>query len=351
MDPIHPKILEKANDAAIYTLYLYLAHKTAPADQDSLRTIVNGLEAAGKTQDWNVRDRYRLHILKNAVDRRGSLADSRISNLTLSKSGSTACAFTNPNGQVFVVFRGTGGGEWIDNGEGLSGIPEENTYITYTQNGDVKSRETVQNDYATDQQVEALNWFRYIAAQNGWNEDTGITLAGHSKGGNKAQFVAIHSDLPDACFSFDGQGFSPEALAALKKQYPAEFPARRRNIRSFSADNDYVNVLGDRLMPDTQIYFFQSSLGFHYLEAMLDMDGRFQPQGEQGKLSQYIETVSQVLMRMQPALRQYVTLGVMNVFQTYLGKGAAENKDTVSLEKTIAGIALAIGPLLDPITR
>lgn len=351
MNPIHPKTLEKANDAAIYTLYLYLAHKTNPADHESLQMIVEGLEAALESQHWNARDRYRLRVLRNAIDRSVCLADSRIGNLTRSESGSTACAFTNPNGHVFVVFRGTGSGEWIDNGEGLSGIPEENTYITYTQNGDEESRETIQNDYATDQQAEALNWFRYIAAQNGWNEDTGITLAGHSKGGNKAQFVAIHSDMPDACFSFDGQGFSPEALAAFKHQHGAKFTARRRKIRSLSAENDYVNVLGDRLMPDTQIYFFQSSLGFHYLEAMLDMDGRFQPQSEQGKLSRYVETVSQVLMRMQPVLRQYVTLGVMNVFQTYLGRGAAEDEDAVSLEKTIAGIALAIGPLLDPITR
>lgn len=347
MNPIHPQILEKANDAAIYTLYLYLAHKTDPADQESFRTIVGGLEAAAGSERWSVRDHVRLRILRNALQRSTALADSKIGNLTRAESGSTACSFTNPEGDVFVVFRGTGGGEWIDNGEGLSGIPGENTYITYSEKGEAEGSHRVPNDYATDQQVAALNWFRRLAAENGWTSDTRIILAGHSKGGNKAQFVTIHSDLVDECFSFDGQGFSTEAVAAFKRQHGAEFAARRRRIRSLSADNDYVNVLGDRLMPDTQIYYFESALGLHDLEAMLDSDGYFLPQSEQGQLSRYMETVSEKLMSLRPAVRQLVTLGVMNVFQQYLGKATPENADTVSPEQTIAGIAIAIDTLLD----
>ena len=347
MNPIHPKMLKTANDAAIYTLYLYLAHRTDPTDQESLRTIIEGLEVTAESENWSVRELFRLRILRNAVEQSSVLADSKIGNLTRSESGSTSCSFTNPKGDVFVVFRGTGGGEWIDNGEGLSGVPEENTYITYKENGEVEESLTIQNDYATDQQVEALNWFCRIAAENGWTSNTRITLAGHSKGGNKAQFITIHSDLVDECFSFDGQGFSPEAVAAFKKQHSAEFAARRRKIRSLSADNDYVNVLGERLMPDTQIYYFESSLGFHYLETMLDANGYFLPQSKQGKLSQYMETVSKELMDRRPAVRQIVTLGVMNVFQQYLGKETPVNADAVSLEKTIAGIAMAVDTLLD----
>lgn len=348
MNPIHPKILAKANDAAIYTLYLYLAHKTDPADQESLKTILGRLETAAGSGNWSARDRFRLRILQNAARRSAALADSKIGNLTRSESGSTACSFTNPKGEVFVVFRGTGDGEWIDNGEGLSGIPEENTYVAYNENGEAEASQTVQNDYATDQQVEALNWFHRIAAENGWTSDTGITLAGHSKGGNKAQFITIHSPLVDDCFSFDGQGFSPEAVAAFRQQHGAEYAARRRRIRSLSADNDYVNVLGQRLMPDTQIYYFESALGIHYLEAMLDSDGYFLAQGEQGKLSKYMQAVSEKLMSLRPAVRQLVTVGVMNVFQQYLGNGTPVNADAVSLEKTVAGIMIAVDTLLDP---
>lgn len=349
VNPIHPKILERANDAAIYTLYLYLVHKAAPATGEALHTIVSRLADAANSQNWNFRDSYRLRVLQNAVARRPHLADSRLGSLTYSESGSTACSFTNPEGDVFVVFRGTGSGEWLDNAEGLSGIPGENVYMTYKRNGDVASMETVRGDYATGQQVEALNWFRYIAAQNGWDTDTNITLAGHSKGGNKAQFIALHSDLVDECFSFDGQGFSPEALAAFKRRHGEKFAARRRNIRSLSADNDYVNVLGDRLMPETRIYYFASSMGLHYLEAILDRNGRFLSQSEQGKLSLYAQNVSEALMRTEPAVRQYVTVGVMDLFQQHLSGRAPVNADAVSLEKTIAGISVAIGALLEPL--
>lgn len=346
MNPIQAETLEKANDAAIYTLYLYLAHKSNPADRETLQAIVKGLEEAIKVRDWNVRDRYRLQILRKAVSSRAALADSTISDLIRSESGTTACAFTNPNAEVFVVFRGTGSGEWIDNGKGLSGIPEENTYITYGDGGNVKTTKIVQNDYATDQQVEALNWFSYIAAKNGWDADTTITLAGHSKGGNKAQFVAVNTDLADACFSFDGQGFSPEALAAMEHKMGTQFAARRRRISSLSADNDYVNVLGQRLMPRSNIYYFTSSLGVHYLEAMLDQNGRFRPQSEQGELSRYVETVSEKLMRVPPAMRQCVTLGAMRIFQEYLGKEHPINADAAALARTVGGITAALGPLL-----
>lgn len=349
MNPLSGRTCERANEAAIYNLYLCLAHKTTPANHEPLRAIIDGLETAVRNQPssaWSTRDIYRLQILRNAVNRHPILAKSRIGDLTRSTQGLNACSFTNPYGDVFVVFRGTGKGEWLDNGEGLSGIPEENTYITYSKTGDVVSEVTIPSDYATDQQVEALNWFHYIATRNGWNEQSKITLSGHSKGGNKAQFVAIHSDLVDACYSFDGQGFSPEALTALRNHYGATFTARRRNILSFSTDNDYVNVLGQRLMPESQIFYFNSSVGFHYMEAMLDINGRFNPQCDQGRLSKYVESVSDELMRMDPSIRQYATLGIMNVFQTYLGSGIPVNGDTVSMEKTIAGIGVAIGPLL-----
>jgi hypothetical protein len=310
---------------------------------------VIGLEYALKNRKpraWKIRDIHRLHILRSVIDTQGDLANSKIGDLTRSRSGLTACSFTKPNGDISVVFRGTGKGEWIDNGEGLSGIPEENTYITYRENGKAVSRETVLNDYATDQQVEALNWFCKIAAKHGWNTDTRITVSGHSKGGNKAQFITIHSALVKDCYSFNGQGFSPEALRALQTQHGTTFEERRQKIRCFATDNDYVNVLGERLVPEDHIYYFESQMGFHYLEAMLDNNGKFHPQCEQGNLSRYVETVSKELMSMKPSVRQYATLGIMNLFQTYLGDGIPVNGDAVSIEKTITGIGLSIGPLL-----
>lgn len=345
MNAISLQILAQANEAAIYNIYLYLAHKTTPADNETLWSVIVGLEAELKRQTkhkWKDRDIYRLTILKNAVINNSFLVNTKIGNLTRSKSGLTACSFANQNGEVFIAFKGTGSGEWIDNGEGLSGVPEPNTYITYSQNGNELFKTIIDKDYATEQQVEALNWFNKICAKNGWNNETKIILTGHSKGGNKAQFVTIHSDLAHYCYNFDGQGFSPEAIDDLKCRLGEKFEIRRQKILSFATDNDYVNVLGRRLMPDSNIYYFEAFLGLHYMEAMLDNNGRFNKQSEQGKLSLYVEKVSEQLMNMSPVIRRYATLGVMNIFQKYLGEGTPVNNDSVSIEETIAGLGIAI---------
>lgn len=347
MNSIDGKTLDKANEAAIYSLYLYLAHKTTPISGQTLRAIVTDLQVAFNTQNnWIEKEINRFRILKNAIERNTFIANSEIGNFTRSIRGLTACSFTNAKGEVFVVFRGTGKGEWIDNGEGLSGVPETNTYITYEQDTNEISRKTVKNDYATEQQVEALNWFNNICGKNRWDESTGICISGHSKGGNKAQFVAINSDLVAECYSFNGQGFSPEAIASFKKQYGANFEIRRQNIYSFATENDFINVLGKQLVPNNQVYYFESSFGLHYLEWMLDKDGRFNRRCEQGELSKYVETLSKDLMRLPPFIREYATLGVMNIFQKFLGKETPVNGDSVSISKTIAGISIAVGALL-----
>ena len=346
MNFLNNDVLHKANEEAIYNLYLYLADKSQYTENDTFKSIVNDLEENQKLHYWKDKDIYRLEILKNANNNNSILANSKIYDLTRQENGLTACSFIKPNGNISVIFKGTGSGEWIDNGEGLSGIPEENTYTTYEKDGNIMYNKIVQKDYATDQQVEALNWFSYIASKNNWTPHTKITVSGHSKGGNKAQFVAIHSGLVSECYSFCGQGFSPEAIDSFKNQYGKVYEERKEKIYSFSADNDYVNVLGMRLVPDKNIYYIKSHSGLHNIEAILDKNGKFRLQTEQGKLSLYVENISKELMSQKPSTRQYATLGIMNVFQKYLGQGVPVNNDSVSIEKTIAGIGLSIGYLL-----
>ncbi len=310
MNHLPHDILERANREAIYNLYLYLACNYAQKNTETLASIVSSLETQNH---WSARETYRLHILRNAIHHDRILADSKLMNLTCSESGMTACIFLKPLGDVSIIFKGTGNGEWLDNGEGLSGIPSE-------------------NGYATDQQVEALDWFLGHAKENGWDAQTNITVSGHSKGGNKAQFVAMHSDLVDACYSFSGQGFSPEALIAFKKQHGEDYRKRQQKMYSFATDNDYVNVLGNRLVPKHHIYYFESAFGFHYPEAILNITGRLRPQSEQGDLSKYVETISKELMKLKPLDRQYITLGVMSLIQKYVNeeKKHHPNSDTFS---------------------
>ncbi|MBQ3226566.1 MAG: DUF2974 domain-containing protein [Clostridia bacterium] len=347
MNELKGTLLKTATEEAIFNIYLYLAHRTEPSVGDTLSAITDRLvtEKQRHPKLWDARAKRQLLILTNATSKNRTLSKARLVALSRSKSGMNACVFEKPNGSISVVFRGTGDGEWIDNGEGLSGISEENTYHHYPD-GETKTFDLRPTDFATDQQVEALNWFLETASQNQWNQTTDITVSGHSKGGNKAQFVGIHSALVDRVISFDGQGFSPEALAAMQAQFNEDFGERKQKLFSISAENDYVNVLGHRLIPKKHIYFLKSRFGIHHMDALLDEEGNLNPQTAQGSFSEYIEDVANEIMRMKPEKRQLATLGMMNLFQRYLGKGEPVNNDFVSLEKTVLGVAIAVREFL-----
>jgi len=321
---------KRINLAALLCHFIYSAHKTKIESGEKLSDIIKRLDEP---------------ILSSAIKNNPDFAHTVIKNLTVSENGMTAGCTETPNGEIYVIFRGTGSGEWIDNGEGLSGIPEENTYFTY-KDGKIIKRTIISKDFASDQQAEALNWFNRMADIHGWKEDSRIYLCGHSKGGNKAQFVFIKTEPGKQCFSFCGQGFSPEAYKAFRASMGEDFEKRRQDIFSISSENDYVNVLGKRLMPKSNVIYLKSQ-GFHSMKALLDKNGNLNPKTVQGRLSQYAQGISEELMDMPPFIRKYATLGTMNIFQRYLGKGVAVNGDRVSFEETIAGIALTLPSLLN----
>ena len=87
----------------------------------------------------------------------------------------------------------------------------------------------------TDMQQEALEF-----AQNCARRHDDLTVTGHSKGGNMAQYVTVlMGDEVDRCVSFDGQGFSDEFLL----KYGKEIIQNKDKIRSVCSFNDYVNIL------------------------------------------------------------------------------------------------------------
>ncbi len=124
-------------------------------------------------------------------------------------------------GEAIVAFQGTiNGKEWKDNIEGL-------------------------NVSDTPAQKKALDFVENLPYDN-------ITVVGHSKGGNKAQYVAILSDKVTRCLSMDGQGFSQEFL----DKYWAEIQAKSGIIQNFSLSDDFVNILLFYMPGATQKYFF-----------------------------------------------------------------------------------------------
>lgn len=300
--------MEKAAAAAALCLYSYLWERHIPAIDTKFEDIVARLPA----QD------QRTEILQNAAAGDKLLAQSKLGGSYYTDTGTQAFFFTDPLGAVTLVFRGTGRGEWTDNGMGLSGRKMESTYKCFG----VRSATL----YATGQQLEAMELTCRWAWRYGWKN---ITVTGHSKGGNKAQFIALNADIAQRCYSFDGQGFSPEALSSF-----ADFEERRKCIFSISAENDYVNVLGQRAALPHRILFLESRCnGFsaHRMEAILQQDGSLTPIAEQGEFSRKLERASQRVMALPPALRQYATTGLMDLVQDGMGISAVGGEVELTL--------------------
>lgn len=366
MNSVDNLTLNNANEEAIYNTFMYLAKYIPETDSVvglDFNNAVNKLNQLDKS-GWKTDELRQLQVINNALNSNEDLASSRLLEYATPEypgvpaseynesRGMNACIFKKSDGEVSVVFRGTGDGEWIDNGEGLSGVPEENVYNVYDSNGNIIDSHT-ETGYATEQQMNALNWFNEMKAEYGWDENTNLVVSGHSKGGNTAQFITINSDLVDNCYSFDGQGFSPEALNSFADKYGLDYEKRRQRIMSFCCYNDYVNVLGERAVPEDHVIYFNSAfgdenvMGYHYMDDILDETGKFNMQREQGEFSEYIMHMSSEIMDLPPEMRQSVTLGLMNVAQSFLGDGVPVNGDSVSVFTTALGTYLGAIPVLE----
>lgn len=133
------------------------------------------------------------------------------------EGGGVSALFTNPStNEAVVVFRGTAPGEWKDNFIGGA--------ATNASDG-----------VSTPCQKNALDWYQDLDL----SEYDSVTVSGHSKGGNKAKYVAILDGSADRCLSFDGQGFSDEFIAV----YGDEIAARQYKIENHNVGYDYVNLL------------------------------------------------------------------------------------------------------------
>ncbi len=139
------------------------------------------------------------------------------------------------NHEVTFVFRGTNTLEWLDNAEGFA---NESSRL----------------------QEQALAFFEKTIEENGYNNGNWkINVTGHSKGGNKAQYITIKSKYKvDECVSIDGQGFSTDFIN--KNQQLID--ARADKITNVCADKDYVNVLGEQIAGNEIVYeSYQDVLG------------------------------------------------------------------------------------------
>ena len=121
-----------------------------------------------------------------------------------------ACFVTKDEQKAYAVFRGTSDKEWLDNGMMLT-----------TADGKQNQR--------------ALAWFHKIEALY-----PSFTVSGHSKGGNKAQYilVASNTDKITDCIALDAPGFSAKFL----EKYASKIQQVRDRIRLYAHAKDYVNI-------------------------------------------------------------------------------------------------------------
>ena len=201
-------------------------------------TAIANLEAQGdKTLSAEVSGYEWAQIIKYLQN------NTRLNKLVLTETMETpkgvplALCFTDgtpDTREAIIAFKGTtGGDEWSDNVEGA-----------------------ILRD--TPDQIEALEFVQGLPYAD-------ITLTGHSKGGNKANYITILCDKVTRCVGFDPQGFSQLFLNDPK--YSKRIEERASLIKNYSLSTDFVHILLYELPGAKQIFckgFGVDSTGQHH---------------------------------------------------------------------------------------
>ena len=144
-------------------------------------------------------------------------------NIENSLSGNKECTENLVNmtlkykNNLIFVFKGTSGTyEWVDNVRG--------TYVSDTK-----------------RQIKALKYYDKMYKLYADYVDK-IYITGHSKGGNKAQYIGVlrgEDSKIKHVYSFDGQGFND----LFFEKYKDLIKKNKKKITSISNENDFVNII------------------------------------------------------------------------------------------------------------
>lgn len=206
-----------------------------------------------------------------------------------------------------AVFRGTGGDPkgWYDNG------------VVLTQEMSPMQKELVEGRFKE-------------YAGNNYN----ITnLIGHSQGGNRAQLYAVlHPEKIKMCYSFDGNGFSPEFV----KKYSKNIASVKPKITNISSYDDYVNGNG-RQIAGVNLYI-KSNLKpsmQHSTKALLDKSlysnynlGEFKSEKKSkvpSDLMQAMFTLNNLMMARPAKEREEFGKSMGTVLKKMFGEGGTVN--------------------------
>lgn len=342
--------MSEAEISMILDTFMYLDYREA-REGSSLREIISDLEHHPDYGGGGIHS-GEYTVLKEAAlnDEVGNLVICTQSVNMGYDSGTAACTFKAPDEDCYyVVYRGTGDGEWPDNGIGMT-------------------------SEATTQQKRALSYFEETVEILEIGKEERLIVTGHSKGGNKAQFVTMETKydaVVDACYSVDGQGFSEKAIEGWKERYgEGAYEKRRQKLYGIHGENDYVSVLGNSIIPGEQIRYVRTPVeksnfaGYHdikYMFASLTEDpvtgeyntvfhGRKNSDtGAQGELGKYAMALSGTVMALSPDVRDGCAAVIMQLMEASKGEKKGLNGEKITLEDlkdfTFQGIPLIAGSL------
>lgn len=239
--------------------------------------------------------------------KKSRLCELKIKNVESHKNGMRVACFIDKDGKAVAVFKGTTTQkEWEDNGQGAY-------------------------EYDTIQQIDALNYVNSLPYDN-------ITVSGHSKGGNKAQYVTILSPKVEKCISVNGQGFSNEFL----KRYKEEIDNNKSKIISINAKYDYVNCLFNKISNETHYIKTDIQINpfdYHRADILLDHEGNIREEGSCGIFAKLINDFSTSLISDLPEdIRSLTIDGLIGGIELVLCKGQTSER----LIKIIGGIIIVV---------
>lgn len=298
--------------SALLNLFMYLEYDEyiGRIENNSVEQILQKMQASMEANGASDSQKNMLHILMEAITPGGShpeLAAMQVSISDVKKyDGISAAVFTNGE-DAYVVYKGTGDGKWLDNGQTMT-------------------------EQMTTSQRQAIRFLDEMAEQYGWNEDTNLTVTGHSKGGNNSQAAALGSEngwLVDRCISFDGQGMSDAGEDYYRALLQDNYEERVSRMYSVCGKNDPVNELGNTIIAKEHTFYIETHTGendlvsTHALEYLF-YDGSdyrciMNETTQQGPIGEYAGRLNQVLMDMPPQLRADCAVSLMQIIEIVNG--------------------------------
>lgn len=135
-----------------------------------------------------------------------------------------------------MVFTGdTGGGDY----EGVVTFQGSDSGADWRDNFTLASKSDAPDGVSSPIQESALQYYQSPEMQAILSQCNTVTVTGHSKGGNNANYIALLDSSVSRSVTFDAPGFSDGFL----QYYSSQIANRQGVLDNYSCSRDFVNIL------------------------------------------------------------------------------------------------------------